>query len=298
MTASRRPRSNSSWARDTEKGDQRRAQRRERGARRPAARHAGTRRPAHRHHRRRPDHLGGPVADMTPEQISWFVDNTVSRPCWPSRAWARSTAPAGSPRNLGRARSRPARLLWPDRRASVSQALAGVNSDQPGGRVDRGRRGTLDPHPGRRQDHRAAARDPDPRQRRPFGPPRRSRHGRATTGPNLAGWPGYNGRKRSPSTSCARARPARSRSPNGSREGGRQDRRRASRTDHRTGHRQRRTDRGKLRRLAGGPAAGRRAGRAVVFIFLRDWRATFITATAMPMSLIPAFAILDRSTSR
>jgi hydrophobe/amphiphile efflux-1 (HAE1) family protein len=30
----------------------------------------------------------------------------------------------------------------------------------------------------------------------------------------------------------------------------------------------------------------------VVFIFLRDWRATFITATAMPMSLIPAFAIL------
>jgi len=30
----------------------------------------------------------------------------------------------------------------------------------------------------------------------------------------------------------------------------------------------------------------------VVFIFLRNWRATFITATAMPLSLIPAFAIL------
>ncbi|WP_339913470.1 efflux RND transporter permease subunit [uncultured Brevundimonas sp.] len=30
----------------------------------------------------------------------------------------------------------------------------------------------------------------------------------------------------------------------------------------------------------------------VVFIFLRDWRATFITATAMPLSLIPAFAVL------
>src|SRR5690606_39499087 len=30
----------------------------------------------------------------------------------------------------------------------------------------------------------------------------------------------------------------------------------------------------------------------VVFIFLRDWRATLIAATAMPMSLIPAFAIL------
>lgn len=30
----------------------------------------------------------------------------------------------------------------------------------------------------------------------------------------------------------------------------------------------------------------------VVFIFLRDWRATFIAAVAMPMSLIPSFAIL------
>lgn len=30
----------------------------------------------------------------------------------------------------------------------------------------------------------------------------------------------------------------------------------------------------------------------VVFIFLRDWRATVIAATAMPMSLIPTFAIL------
>ena len=31
----------------------------------------------------------------------------------------------------------------------------------------------------------------------------------------------------------------------------------------------------------------------VVFIFLRDWRATFITATAIPMSLIPSFMVLE-----
>jgi HAE1 family hydrophobic/amphiphilic exporter-1 len=31
----------------------------------------------------------------------------------------------------------------------------------------------------------------------------------------------------------------------------------------------------------------------VVFIFLRDWRATFITATAIPMSLIPTFMVLE-----
>jgi len=31
---------------------------------------------------------------------------------------------------------------------------------------------------------------------------------------------------------------------------------------------------------------------AVVWLFLRDWRATFITAVAMPLSLIPTFAVL------
>ncbi|CAN5193419.1 efflux RND transporter permease subunit [soil metagenome] len=31
----------------------------------------------------------------------------------------------------------------------------------------------------------------------------------------------------------------------------------------------------------------------VVFIFLRDWRATLITAVAMPLSLIPAFVVLE-----
>ena len=31
----------------------------------------------------------------------------------------------------------------------------------------------------------------------------------------------------------------------------------------------------------------------VVFVFLRDWRATLIAATAMPMSIIPTLAILD-----
>jgi hydrophobic/amphiphilic exporter-1 (mainly G- bacteria), HAE1 family len=32
---------------------------------------------------------------------------------------------------------------------------------------------------------------------------------------------------------------------------------------------------------------------AVVFIFLRDWRATFIAAVAMPLSLIPTFWVMD-----
>ncbi len=36
----------------------------------------------------------------------------------------------------------------------------------------------------------------------------------------------------------------------------------------------------------------------VVFIFLRDWRATLITAMAMPLSLIPAFAVMDPRTNR
>lgn len=31
----------------------------------------------------------------------------------------------------------------------------------------------------------------------------------------------------------------------------------------------------------------------VVFLFLRDWRATFIAATALPLSIIPAFLVMD-----
>jgi multidrug efflux pump subunit AcrB len=31
----------------------------------------------------------------------------------------------------------------------------------------------------------------------------------------------------------------------------------------------------------------------VVGIFLRDWRATLITATALPLSIIPTFLVLD-----
>ena len=30
----------------------------------------------------------------------------------------------------------------------------------------------------------------------------------------------------------------------------------------------------------------------VVFLFLRDWRATLITAIAMPVSLIPTFFVI------
>ena len=40
----------------------------------------------------------------------------------------------------------------------------------------------------------------------------------------------------------------------------------------------------------------------VVWLFLRDWRATFVAATALPLSIIPAFggdvpASASRSTS-
>ena len=31
----------------------------------------------------------------------------------------------------------------------------------------------------------------------------------------------------------------------------------------------------------------------VVFLFLRDWRATLIAALAMPLSLIPTFAVMQ-----
>jgi multidrug efflux pump subunit AcrB len=30
----------------------------------------------------------------------------------------------------------------------------------------------------------------------------------------------------------------------------------------------------------------------VVWLFLRDWRATFVSATALPLSIIPTFAVM------
>ena len=31
----------------------------------------------------------------------------------------------------------------------------------------------------------------------------------------------------------------------------------------------------------------------VVFLFLRDWRATFLAAVALPLSMIPTFPVMD-----
>jgi multidrug efflux pump subunit AcrB len=35
----------------------------------------------------------------------------------------------------------------------------------------------------------------------------------------------------------------------------------------------------------------------VVWFFLRDWRATLVAATALPLSIIPAFAVMHSSSA-
>ncbi|MGZ9114709.1 MAG: efflux RND transporter permease subunit, partial [Brevundimonas sp.] len=72
---------------------------------------------------------------MTPEQISWFVDNDVSRTLLAIRGVGEVNRGGGVDREI-------AVELDPDRLASygltaaaVSQALTSVNADQPGGRV-------------------------------------------------------------------------------------------------------------------------------------------------------------------
>ena len=72
---------------------------------------------------------------MTPEEISWFVDNDVSRALLAIKGVGEVNRSGGVDREI-------AVQLDPDRLASygvtaaaVSQALTGVNADQPGGRV-------------------------------------------------------------------------------------------------------------------------------------------------------------------
>ena len=47
-----------------------------------------------------------------------------------------------------------------------------------------------------------------------------------------------------------------------------------------------------LSRCAREPVRGRRAGDPVVFLFLRDWRATIIAAVTLPLSILPSFWVM------
>ncbi|MDB5421842.1 MAG: acriflavine resistance protein [Brevundimonas sp.] len=228
---------------------------------------------------------------MTPEQISWFVDNEVSRALLAIKGVGEVNRGGGVDREI-------AVELDPDRlasygltAASVSQALTSVNADQPGGRVTisgsersirtlgaatsiEALRETLIPLSGGRsvrlgdlgrvEDH--------------WSEPRRLAR--------------YNGQE-AITFNFLRSRTAS--------EVKVADKVRAevARIDEAHPELTIRQVTASVEQIEESYIASLEAlllgavlAVIVVFIFLRDWRATFIAAVAMPMSLIPAFAIL------
>ena len=229
---------------------------------------------------------------MTPEEISWFVDNDVSRTLLAIKGVGEVNRGGGVDREI-------AVELDPDRLASygltaaaVSQALTSVNSDQPGGRVTisgsersirtlgaatsiEGLRETLVPLSGGRSvrlgdlgrvtDH--------------WSEPRRLAR--------------YNGQE------AITFNFLRSRSASEVRIAERV-REAVAEIDEAHPELTIRQVTASVEQIEESYIASLEAlllgavlAVVVVFIFLRDWRATFITATAIPMSLIPTFLVLE-----
>ncbi len=229
---------------------------------------------------------------MTPEEISWFVDNDVSRALLAIRGVGEVNRSGGVDREIGVE-------LDPDRlasygltAASVSQALSGVNSDQPGGRV------TIS---GSERSIRTLGAASSIEQLRetliPLGGGRTVRLGNLGTVEDHWSEPRrlarYNGQEaitfnflRSRTASevkiAERVREAVAKIDE----------------DHPELEIEQVTasvEQIEESYIASLEALGLGALLAVivVFIFLRDWRATLITAVAMPLSLIPTFAVLE-----
>jgi hydrophobe/amphiphile efflux-1 (HAE1) family protein len=228
---------------------------------------------------------------MTPEEISWFVDNDISRTLLAIKGVGEVNRSGGVDREIAVA-------LDPDRLASygltaaaVSQSLTGVNSDQPGGRVTisgsersirtlgaatsiDGLRETLVPLGGGRtvrlgdlgtvEDH--------------WSEPRRLAR--------------YNGQE-AITFNFLRSRTASEvRIAEKVREA-------VAKIDEDHPELEIQQVTASVEQIEESYIASLEAlllgavlAVIVVFIFLRDWRATFITAMAMPLSLIPAFAVL------
>ncbi|MBU1345536.1 MAG: efflux RND transporter permease subunit [Alphaproteobacteria bacterium] len=229
---------------------------------------------------------------MTPEQISWFVDNDISRTLLAIGGVGEVNRSGGVDREI-------AVELDPDRlasygltAASVSQALTSVNSDQPGGRV------TIS---GSERSIRTLGAANSIQQLRetliPLGGGRTVRLGDLGTVEDHWSEPRrlarYNGQEaitfnflRSRSASevkiAERVREA------------------VAKIDEDHPELEIEQVTASVEQIEESYIASLEAlllgavlAVIVVFIFLRDWRATFITAMAMPLSLIPAFAVLE-----
>ncbi|MFC5346112.1 efflux RND transporter permease subunit [Brevundimonas staleyi] len=229
---------------------------------------------------------------MTPEEISWFVDNDVSRTLLAIGGVGEVNRSGGVDREISVE-------LDPDRlasygltAASVSQALTGVNSDQPGGRV------TIS---GSERSIRTLGAAGSIEQLRetlvPLGGGRTVRLGNLGTVEDHWSEPRrlarYNGQE-AITFNFLRSRTA-------------SEVKIADRVREAVAKIDEDNPELEIEQVTASVeqieesyfaslealALGAVLAVIVVFIFLRDWRATLITAVAMPLSLIPTFAVLE-----
>lgn len=228
---------------------------------------------------------------MTPEELSWFVDNDISRDLLAVRGVGQVNRSGGVDREIRVA-------LDPDRLASfgvtaatVSQALTAVNSDLPGGRV------TI---AGAERSIRTLGSAGSVEQLRetliPIGGNRTVRLGDLGTVEDHWGEPRtlarYNGQE-AVTFNFLRSRTA---SEVSVAEKAREvvakiDEAHPELTIEQVNANVEFTEESFLASVEA-LILGAVLAIVVVFIFLRDWRATLITAVAMPLSLIPTFAII------
>jgi len=229
---------------------------------------------------------------MTPEEISWFVDNDVSRALLAIQGVGEVNRSGGVSREI-------AVELDPDRLASygvtaaaVSQALTGVNSDQPGGRVTVA---------GSERSIRTLGAAGSIEQLRetliPLGGGRTVRLG--DLGSVEDHWSEPRRLARYDGQEAVTFNFLRSRSASEVKIAERV-RKAVAQIDEANTELSIEQVTASVEEIEESYIASLEAlalgavlAVIVVFIFLRDWRATLITATAIPMSLIPTFAVLE-----
>ena len=229
---------------------------------------------------------------MTPEEISWFVDNDVSRALLAIRGVGQVNRSGGVDREISVE-------LDPDRLASfgvtaaaVSQALAGVNTDRPGGRV------TISGAERAIRTLGAATSVEALRETLvPLGNGRTVRVGDLGTVED--GWSEPRRLARYDGQEAITFNFLRSRTASEVRIAERV-RKAVAQIDADNPELEIEQVTASVEQIEESYIASLEAlllGAAlavvVVFIFLRDWRATLITAVAMPLSLIPTFAVLE-----
>ena len=259
---------------------------------RPAAHHRRADRPAHR--RRRPadrDLRGVARPAMTPEELSWFVDDVVARELQGVQGRRRASTASAASTARSASRSIPTgcwRSASP--RPTSTGSCAPTNVDLAGGRGEIGGQRAGDPHarrrahgsttsprrtialPGGRKVRLDELGDGDRRLRpsrapSPASTASRSSPSRVSRAKGASDVDGRRARSRRRSASCSAAHPERQARP-----------RSTPRSTYTVGNYE-----SAMETLIEGALLAV----LVVFLFLRDWRATLIAAVALPLSVHP-----------